>query len=70
MATTGKCDVCGTAVDRGNEPVTSGGWYNGHEYRWSAGRVMLMRVRCDNHPFDPEAESREMDAALSECLIG
>lgn len=47
----GHCGLpgCGAIVAPPHEPVTVSGYYSGHEYRWDAGRVRLVRVRCIEH---------------------
>jgi len=66
MATAGICDVCGTTVERGNEPVRADGWYSGHQYIWGdigggVHGVRLFRVRCLEHPYDLAAEEIEQE---------
>ena len=55
------CGKCGQPVESNSEPVTIGGWYSGHEYRWSEGKLILLAVRC------PECRATEIEREMQEA---
>lgn len=63
------CQICGTSVPNGPEPVTVDGTYGGWTFAWERGLPKLVAIRCPAHPLHGEqrAEREALERAAMDA---